>query len=139
MAESNKFQDGVSLELASIPPNYTNKSKLRHCLAAADFVADPKDVAVLQTEKDTDKLQSAASRVVTDLCAQLNEWEVGQRSSRKKVRSTGTTILGLSKRVMTYRNRIKKAQKLPEAVKTETVKFITLEELKRLEAQSGNG
>ena len=32
------------------------ESKLRHCLAAADFVADPKDVAVLQTEKDTDKL-----------------------------------------------------------------------------------
>jgi hypothetical protein len=43
MAESNKFQDSVSLELSSIPSNYTNTSKLRHCLAAANFVADPNE------------------------------------------------------------------------------------------------
>ena len=75
---------------------------MRHCLAAADFVADSKDVLVLQAEKDTGKLQSAASRVLTALCTQLNEWEVVQQSSRKKVRSTGTTILGPSKQVMAY-------------------------------------
>lgn len=76
MAVCNKFQDGVSLELASILPNYTNESKLRHCLAAADFVADLKDVAVLQTEKDTGQLRSATSQILTALCSQLNKCKI---------------------------------------------------------------
>ena len=43
-------------------------------------------------------------------------------------------ITGLSKRVMTYRNRVKNAQRLPEMIKFDMVTLIGLDELMKLKS-----
>ena len=128
LAKHNHFQEGLPLTTASIPKDYMNKnaSKLKHCLAVADFVGDSTDVAVLQTEReDVDKLQLAASRIVALVSNALQEWD-GKKTK-------GTSVLGLSDRIQAYRNRIKLAQGQPDNTKVGIVQLISLEELEKLE------
>ena len=52
----------------------------------------------------------------------------------KKTRKGGKTFLALGKRVRAYQVRIKKAKKLPDTVKTESVPLISLAEVEIYEA-----
>ena len=99
---------------------------LKHCLTVANFAGDPGDTAVLKKEKDKDALRVAASNVRSYVSKKLLEWEGGpNRGDRAK----GRIITGLAKRIMTYLNRIKNAQCLPEKTKVDMVTLIGLDEL----------
>ena len=100
-------------------------------MTAADFVGDPGDKRVLQTDKDISNIQQSASRIVSSVTTALTEWEGNKKRGRK---GTGTTVLGLCRRICEYRNRIKTAQRLPSTVKIENIPLISLAELQQLEA-----
>ena len=82
---------------ASIPKDYKNTSKLKHCLTVANFAGDPGDpgdTAVLKKEKDKDALRVAASNVRPSVSKKMLEWEgVPKRGDRDK----RTLTTGLAK------------------------------------------
>ena len=113
----------------SIPKDYKNAYKLKHCLTVAYFVGIPCDIAVLQKEKDMDALIVAASKFRWSVSKTLLEWGV---FPKRGDRSKGTLITGLAKKIITYRNRIKNDQSLPEKTKVDMVKLIGFDELAQL-------
>lgn len=135
MALNGHFHDGLRLDVASIPKDFANPSKVKHCLTVAEFAGDPNDLTILKTETDPSQLRTASSNIRTSVARMLSAWE---GPPKKGSRTKGTTILGFSKRIMTYRNRgIKVAKKLPTNTNPESVALISLDELQRLEAGQG--
>ena len=75
---------------ASIPKDYKNTSKLKHCLTVANFAGDPGDpgdTAVLKKEKDKDALRVAASNVRPSVSKKFwngKEFQRGEIETRER-------------------------------------------------------
>lgn len=122
---------------------FDNPSKVRHCLTLVDFAGDAADIAILKDGKNRSELDilSAATRLSTAATKKMFTFEgtTADAASRTSGPKPGEKILGLSKRIMVYRNRIKDAAGYPSNTKPESVDLIEYDELLRLESEKDNG
>ena len=138
MAEVNVFHPGRRLDAASIPKDFSNPSKLKHCLTVADFAGNRDDIAILQTHnKDRSTLLDAASRIETAVIEKVFEFEGTTAAIAKAApgRTPGSTITGLAKRIMAYRHKIKAARGLHAKQKTEDVPLVEYSELMQIQRE----
>lgn len=138
MAEVNVFHPGRRLDSASIPKDFSNPSKLKHCLTVADFAGNRDDIAILQTHnKDRSTLLDAASRIETAVIEKVFEFEGTTAAIAKAApgRTPGSTITGLAKRIMAYRHKIKAARGLHAKQKTEDVPLVEYSELMQIQRE----
>ena len=104
-------------QFASIPSipstiiSFTNRSKLKHCLALVDFSGEPDDIAILKGGKEEDRVRvdDAAARLTAASLAKMLELEgsssaVAEASGGHAPRGS---VLGLCKRISLYRNLVK--------------------------------
>ena len=102
-----QFQAFLPLTLIS----QTNRAKLKHCLALVDFAGDPAEIAILKEGQSEDrvKVADAAARLTAASLAKMLEFEgsstaVSEAGGGKK---PGEKVMGLCKRITTYRSSIK--------------------------------
>ena len=83
------------MDAASIPKDYKNSYKLKHCLTVAKFSGNPWGIAVLKKEKDMNALIFASSNIRYYFYKTLLEWEgVPNKGNRFKEE----LITGISKK-----------------------------------------
>lgn len=137
LAAKGAFRQQSKLAKGSIPSGYSEASHVRFCLELADYVAEHNaevqaSVGIIR-EARTDMngeeelaVTDAADKIVSECHRQLAEF-------MPSTRATGTTILGMGKRIGDYKSRIKKAKNLPSTFKKGDVQLISVAELERLE------
>jgi len=136
MADGNLFHRDQKLDIATIPNDISNKSKMRHCLTLIDFAGDASDIEKLYSEERVGQkigtLTEAVSRLVTAAMDKLHEFEGNTEGASAHTEK----ILGLAKRISDYRNKIKKDLSLAESVGQ--VPLMELSELNRRKEEAAN-
>lgn len=136
MADGNLFHRDQKLDIATIPNDISNKSKMRHCLTLIDFAGDPSDIEKLYSEERVGQkigtLTEAVSRLVTAAMDKLHEFE----GTTEGASAHTEKILGLAKRISDYRNKIKKDLSMAESVGQ--VPLMELSELNRRKEEAAN-
>jgi len=140
LAQKGAFRQHSKLAKGNIPSDYSERSHVVFCLELVDYVAEHnaevqanvgivRNARTRMSEEEELALSDAADEIVSESHRQLNEFKPSKRA-------TGTTILGMGKRIGEYKNRIKNAKNLPSTLERGDVQLISVAELEQLEYEN---
>ena len=132
LSESDLFHSGKRLDSITIPPTVCeNKDKLQHCLTLIDFAGNQSDIDDLSKDRRMFvNLHDTVTRLVNAARDKLFEFEdTTYENALRKGNVPGLSVLGMAKRVVTYRNKIKEDLGLGKQLQVSKVQLMEPREL----------
>lgn len=132
LSEFDLFHSGKRLDSITIPPTICeNRDKLQHCLTLIDFAGNQSDIDDLSKDRRMFvNLHDTVTRLVNAARDKLFEFEdTTYENALRKGNVPGLSVLGMAKRVVTYRNKIKEDLGLGKKLQVSKVQLMEPREL----------